>query len=556
MGIGWPRWPSTVTSGPPCAPPSTCRTPRCLPPPAGCSGSSGWCPDRTSPYQRPPPSPRSPPTRRRCSWRRWRACTCSTGPRRTVTASTTSCAATPSTWLTTRRPKPNGARRARGCCTTTCTPRTAWLAVEESNLVAAVADASERGPQPAVWLLADTLRGYFALRRSFANWQVAAQAGLAAATAAGDLWGQAAAQLSLAELEYLQERHRQAIDHYNRSLNVARRCGWRDGEAAGLNNLAVVHSELGPLQQAIDHYHLALAVNQQTGFLGGQASNHSGLAAAYGQMGRLVEALEHHTEALALARKLGSRSSEANDLVNTAETLHALGRPDHALDNLDQAIRLHRQAGYGGEAYALRLLAAIHCDLGRYAEALDHARAACYLARQIGRGRVEADALGVRATIHHHLGQHEQALEQVQHALRLNRDCNDRYTEARLLIGLAVARRHLGQHELALDHAQDALHFTRQHGYRMLEGVALTVLAGCRLERDERAEAGRLAVDAVAVQRETGYRLGKARALLLLGQASADPARYWTAALDLFTAVQAPEAGQVRSLLASVGATD
>jgi len=432
----------------------------------------------------------------------------------------------------------------------------AWLAVEESNLVAAVADASERGPQPAVWLLADTLRGYFALRRSFANWQVAAQAGLAAATAAGDLWGQAAAQLSLAELEYLQERHRQAIDHYNRSLNVARRCGWRDGEAAGLNNLAVVHSELGHLQQAIDHYHLALAVNQQTGFLGGQASNHSGLAAAYGQMGRLVEALEHHTEALALARKLGSRSSEANDLVNTAETLHALGRPDHALDNLDQAIRLHRQAGYGGEAYALRLLAAIHCDLGRYAEALDHARAACYLARQIGRGRVEADALGVRATIHHHLGQHEQALEQVQHALRLNRDCNDRYTEARLLIGLAVARRHLGQHELALDHAQDALHFTRQHGYRMLEGVALTVLAGCRLERDERAEAGRLAVDAVAVQRETGYRLGKARALLLLGQASADPARYWTAALDLFTAVQAPEAGQVRSLLASVGATD
>src|SRR6266540_4191170 len=266
----------------------------------------------------------------------------------------------------------------------------AWLAVEESNLVAAVADASERGPQPAVWLLADTLRGYFALRRSFANWQVAAQ-------------------LSLAELEYLQERHRQAIDHYNRSLNVARRCGWRDGEAAGLNNLAVVHSELGHLQQAIDHYHLALAVNQQTGFLGGQASNHSGLAAAYGQMGRLVEALEHHTEALALARKLGSRSSEANDLVNTAETLHALGRPDHALDNLDQAIRLHRQAGYGGEAYALRLLAAIHCDLGRYAEALDHARAACYLARQIGRGRVEADALGVRATIHHHLGQHEQA---------------------------------------------------------------------------------------------------------------------------------------------------
>ncbi len=379
----------------------------------------------------------------------------------------------------------------------------AWLDVEEPNLVAAVTHASECGAQPVAWLLADTLKGYFALRRSFANWQVATQAGLAAATVGGDLRGQAAAQLSLGELQWRQERPDQAIDHYNRALDLTRRCGWREGEASSLNNLGAVYGDLGQLSAAIDHYQRSLNVNQQTGFLGGQAANHSGLGIAYWQLGRLAPALEQHTQALAQARKLGSRSSESTDLVNLAEVLHAVGQPDHALNQLDQAIRLYRDAGYGGEAYALRLLATVHCDL-----------------------------------------------ERVQHALSLTRDTAERYAEARLLIGTAVAYRHLGRHEPARDRAQGAVGFTRQYGFRMLEGVALTVLAGCRLHDGDRAEAARLAEDAVAVQRETGYRLGEARALVRLGEASADPTRHWMAALDIFTDLGASDADQVRSFLA------
>jgi DNA-binding SARP family transcriptional activator/Tfp pilus assembly protein PilF len=427
----------------------------------------------------------------------------------------------------------------------------AWLDAEEPNLVAAVVQASEGGSQPVAWLLADTLRCYFSLRRSLANWQVAVQAALAAATAAGDLYGQAAAQLSVAELENWRERQGQAIDRYDQALNLMRRCGWWQGETAALNNLALVYCDLGRPQAAVDHYRQALTVNQRTGRLGGQCSNHAGLGIAYGQMGQTALAIEHFAQAVELARKLKSRSSEAIDLVNLAESLHAAGRSDQALDNLDRGIRLYREAGYGSEAYALQLRAAIECDLGRYDEAIEHARAAGDLARRTGRGKVEAEALGAQATIHHRLGQHEQALELVEHALRLIRD-SDRYSVAQLLIGLAVARLHLGQHEPARDQAEQALTFARQHSYRMLEGIALTVLAQCRLELDDRDGAARVAAEAVAVQRETGYRLGEARALVPLGWASANPGPHWTSALALFADLGTPEAEQVRSLLASV----
>jgi hypothetical protein len=73
----------------------------------------------------------------------------------------------------------------------------AWLDAERANLVAAVQHAAEHGPQPAAWLLADALRGYFWLRRWTVEWAVAAGAGLAAAERADDLRAQAAGQLSL-----------------------------------------------------------------------------------------------------------------------------------------------------------------------------------------------------------------------------------------------------------------------------------------------------------------------------------------------------------------------
>jgi len=46
----------------------------------------------------------------------------------------------------------------------------AWLDTELANLIAAVQHAAEHGPHRTAWLLADSLRGYFWLRRSTVDW--------------------------------------------------------------------------------------------------------------------------------------------------------------------------------------------------------------------------------------------------------------------------------------------------------------------------------------------------------------------------------------------------
>ena len=61
-----------------------------------------------------------------------------------------------------------------------------WLDDELPALLAVVQDTAQSGDRPLCWRIADQLRGYYLIRRDADGWLPAAQAGMAAATAAGD----------------------------------------------------------------------------------------------------------------------------------------------------------------------------------------------------------------------------------------------------------------------------------------------------------------------------------------------------------------------------------
>ncbi|MEV6637276.1 BTAD domain-containing putative transcriptional regulator [Actinoplanes sp. NPDC051470] len=73
----------------------------------------------------------------------------------------------------------------------------AWLEAERHNLAIAIRYAAAHGPRRAGWQLADTLRGYFHLRRYASDWFTAADAALLAARHENDAAAEAAARHSL-----------------------------------------------------------------------------------------------------------------------------------------------------------------------------------------------------------------------------------------------------------------------------------------------------------------------------------------------------------------------
>jgi tetratricopeptide (TPR) repeat protein len=421
---------------------------------------------------------------------------------------------------------------------------TAWLDAERPNLVAAVAHAAECGPRPLAWHLADTLRGYFYLRMYSVEWQAVARAGLAAARTDDDPLGQAAARISLADLDWRQGRHQQAIDHYSRAAKLCGDADWPEGQAAALVNLGTVYWQSGSVERAADNYRQALDLNRRAGKLAGQAMCLGNLGTASWVLGRLTEAADLHLEALALHRKIGSAYGEALALNNIGETYQMLGRLDEALDHLTRALDLHRGIGNrGSAAETLRCLAAVHRDAGRLGEAADHGAAALMQSRDTGSRRSEVDALNALASIAHRRGEHSQAIEDHRRALHLTHEISSRYPQAEALLGMAAAHRALGQPGEALDAVRHALRVSRAGGYRVLEGQAMTVLARLRLDQGRTDDAVELARQAVVVHEGTGHRHGLAMAYLLLGDADDRAGAYRRQAVDILDAMGSPIEG-------------
>jgi tetratricopeptide (TPR) repeat protein len=432
----------------------------------------------------------------------------------------------------------------------------AWLDAERGNLVAAVEHGAEHGPRPAAWLIADALRGYFSMTIHLTEWRAIAAAGLAAARADGDLRGQAAAQISLADSHRVSSLYREAIEHYTQASTLSRQAGWSDGQATALGNAGTAYWGLGQLATAADHFSRSAAISHEAGQYAFEAVHLGNLSSVYQDMGRLAEAAESQRNVLALQHTVGHPGDEAIGLASLGGTYHLLGRLDEAADLLTQALTVLRELGNRVHAVdVLRNLAEVHLDAGRDATAEELAQATLSSAQELGVLRFQADALNIIGTVHRRHGRYDQAVGAHRRALGLARDSGDRVVEATSLIGLAATHLLRGEPDEAGQRARDAVTIAGEDGFRVLEGRATAALAAIDLAAGRYGDSVRLARQALAIQRDTGYRLGEGQARLTLGRAllgagetdaGLDQLRQ---ALAMFREIGTSEAEQVQTLL-------
>lgn len=396
----------------------------------------------------------------------------------------------------------------------------AWLDAERPSLVAAITYAAEHGPHHAAWRLADALRGYLSLRRDPIDWLTIAEAARQAARRDGDLAAQAACELSLAQVHQARSDHRSSRDHYTQALLLAQEAGWREGEAAVLNNLGNVHWKLGTLQRAAGYYSRAIAISMETGQQIVQATSTANLSMVYRSMGELRRAMAYQHQALGLSRKAGYRNGEAIALENLGEICLDLGEFDRALDFLGSALPMFRQAGNRyGEVLALDTLAAVQRDAGDHERALEWADSAVELAVALGDRRAESDTLNTRGAVHTRLGQPELAVEQHTRALAIAREIANLQPTLDALIGLALAHWQLGNLAEASACGCQALDAARRQGFTLLEHQALGILAAVHLTQENIPLGMNRAREALKGHRRSGHRLGQARTMEILRKA-------------------------------------
>ncbi|MFC6846761.1 BTAD domain-containing putative transcriptional regulator [Streptomyces caelestis] len=421
-----------------------------------------------------------------------------------------------------------------------------WLDAERANLLAVIHHAGRHGPRPVAWHLVNALFGYFWLHLPRATWQDTAQTALDAATAEGDLFGQAAMHSSLGLLKSDRGRGRQAMDHHRRVREISRELGWAAGEAAGLGGMAQAEWSMARLDSARKHVTTGLRIARGAGNLHLEALGLVVLGVTCRDLGRLGEAAAHLESAISRNKEIGW-NDHSLALQNLGWVYWELGRLTDGLDALGPWVTPATKGGYRNDrAMMLDAVARINIEFGRHDEALEQAERAFAMGKDRGRRWIQAGILNTIAAAHRRLARFDRSVRAGRQALALARESGYRRIEADCTLGLSLTHKELGRYDEARSHAEQALGLAREHSFRVVEGQALTAL--CETAECEAAHstAVTLGLEALAIHRQTGHQLGEARTLAALSRslhknedAAAGPMRQQ--ALGVFSRVGVPE---------------
>jgi tetratricopeptide (TPR) repeat protein len=275
----------------------------------------------------------------------------------------------------------------------------AWCDAEYANLTAAIRLAAATGHDDLAWKFPVAMRGFFDLRRPWADWLACATIAVAAARRCGDRSGQAWALDCLGHASSGLGRLEDALDCYLQARDLRRETGDQWGVSANsTNNIGCTYIDMGKFDLALDCFQQVLATSRAGGSRYLETLALSNLGQAYAGLGRASEALACSRRAIQAARQIGYPHAERMAMSDLARTYRALRNPGQARSYYWQALAACRQAGdRHGEAETLRDLGDLSGTTGRHETAHRLWRRALVIADDLGdtgmataiRGRLE-----------------------------------------------------------------------------------------------------------------------------------------------------------------------
>ncbi len=264
------------------------------------------------------------------------------------------------------------------------------------------------------------------------------------------------------------------------------------------------------------------------------------------------------------ARLVITAALENGDAISQCRAGYTLALVLHESFRLAEAEEAFRstaeQAGRTGdlviEAEALNGLGVIAMEERRHENAFGLLRQAVEGFRTMGARNSEANALGNLARTAMALGRTGDAVEAAERGLHTYQEIGSTVGTAKATYSLGIALHGAGRQEDAILRFTECLGAFRAAAQRLWEHHTLYRRAEAHLSVGHLSEAIADAEMSLAASRENLHRFGEGRALVVLGRSLAeigatDRARgCWNQALTIFDELSAPDAEDVRTLLA------
>lgn len=211
-----------------------------------------------------------------------------------------------------------------------------------------------------------------------------------------------------------------ALKYSRLSLNIERKLGNREGEAAILDNMATIYRTKGQLEKAMEYLQISLKIDREIQNREGEANVLGNIGNVHQVNSALDLAMNCYEMALGIHRELGNRYGEANNLGSLGVVYIKIGELDDAKKYLKSSLNIFKEIGFREGA------ASCLCNLGnmwdrekKWDKALDYYRMALKVEREIGHREGEAIALGNMGNIFGKKGQFSKSIKYYHLALNI-----------------------------------------------------------------------------------------------------------------------------------------
>ncbi len=140
--------------------------------------------------------------------------------------------------------------------------------------------------------------------------------------------------------QYEISQFREALQSWEKALQIYQEIKNRQGEAASLDNLGSAYLSLGQYQKAIDLHQKSLVINREIVNLQGEARALNNLGNVYQSLGQYQKAIQFYQQSLGIARDVGFRQEEAASLGNLGNAYSSLGQYQKAINNLEASLNI------------------------------------------------------------------------------------------------------------------------------------------------------------------------------------------------------------------------
>jgi adenylate cyclase len=163
----------------------------------------------------------------------------------------------------------------------------------------------------------------------------------------------------------------QALEYYQKAVQIATACGDNPGAARAYNNIGRHHYNQLNYPEALKYHLQALQLREELGDKKGISDSCFNLALIYEMKSNLTEALEIHSRALTYREEIGDKKGNAISYRVIGNIQWHLGNYGEARTKILQSLQAYQQLGdKAGVANAYNHIGMIEARQGNYAEGL------------------------------------------------------------------------------------------------------------------------------------------------------------------------------------------